>query len=71
VTVRGGRIGPNVTLEAGTTAEGCQIENTVVGPQAVLEDVRLHDSIIGGHALIRSIAGSLSVTDHSVVDGSD
>lgn len=71
VSVRGGRIGPNVTLEAGASAVDCQIQNTVVGAQAVLEDARLHDSIIGGHAQIRSVAGSLSVTDHSLVDGSD
>jgi glucose-1-phosphate thymidylyltransferase len=70
VTVRGGRIGPNVTLEAGASAEGCHIENTVVGQRAVLKDARLRDSIIGGHARISSVAGSLSVTDHSVVEGS-
>jgi glucose-1-phosphate thymidylyltransferase len=70
VTVRGGRIGPNVTLERGTTAEDCHIENTVVGPGATLRSARLHDSIIGGHAQVTSVAGSLSVTDHSVVAGS-
>jgi len=70
VTVKGGRIGPNVTLEAGTTAEGCEIANSVVGAGAVLKDARLHDSIIGAHAHVSSIAGSLSVTDHSLVSGS-
>jgi glucose-1-phosphate thymidylyltransferase len=70
VTVRGGRIGPNVTLEEGTSVEECTIENTVVGPHAVLRGSRLHDSIIGGHAHITAVAGSLSVTDHSLVAGS-
>jgi glucose-1-phosphate thymidylyltransferase len=70
VTVRGGRIGPNVTLEAGTTAERCELRDTVVGPHAVLEDARLHDSIVGGYSRVSSTSGSLLVTDHSVVAGS-
>jgi glucose-1-phosphate thymidylyltransferase len=69
VRVKGGRIGPNVTLETGAVAEGCEIRNTVVGSKAVLRNARLHDSIVGAHAHITSMAGSLSVTDHSLVDG--
>jgi glucose-1-phosphate thymidylyltransferase len=70
VTVKGGRIGPNVTLEEGTTVENCRVEHTVVGPGAVLQDSDLRDSIIGGHARIASVVGRLSVTDHSTVVGS-
>lgn len=70
VTVRGGRIGPNVTLEAGATVDGCELKHVVVGPGAELKDVRLHDSLIGAHAVVSSVAGSLSVTDHSLVAGS-
>jgi len=70
VKVRGGRVGPNVTLEEGTVVEGCELENTVVGARAVLTKARLRDSIIGAHAEITSVSGSLSVTDHSLVDGS-
>jgi glucose-1-phosphate thymidylyltransferase len=70
VSVKGGRIGPNVTLEAGTVVEGCEIVNSVVGAGAVLTDSRLSDSIIGGHAQVSSVDGSLSVTDHSLVSGS-
>lgn len=69
VVVRGGRIGPNVTLERGSRAEACELSNTVVGPEASLLRSRLHDSIIGGHASVADVAGSLLVTDHSVVSG--
>jgi glucose-1-phosphate thymidylyltransferase len=69
VKVRGGRIGPNVTLEQGTVADGCQLQHTVVGPHAVLERARLHDSIVGGHARVSDASGMLLVTDHSVVEG--
>ncbi len=69
VVVKGGRIGPNVTLEAGSTAIDCDIEHTIVGPEAKLERSQLRRSIIGAHARIRHAQGSLLVTDHSVVDG--
>jgi glucose-1-phosphate thymidylyltransferase len=69
VTVSGGRVGPNVTLEAGSTVTGCELSGCVVGPEGVLEDSRLRDSIIGGHVQIRGVEGSLSVADWSVVDG--
>jgi glucose-1-phosphate thymidylyltransferase len=69
VKVSGGRIGPNVTLEAGTVATDCDLRDTVVGPEATLERAKLHDSIVGGHAQISDVAGVLLVTDHSVVAG--
>jgi glucose-1-phosphate thymidylyltransferase len=69
VKVRGGRLGPNVTLEEGTVADGCTLQHTVVGPHAVLEGANLHDSIIGGYARVTDTSGVLLVTDHSVVEG--
>ena len=67
--VRGGRIGPNVTLESGVSAFHCELEHTVVGPNAKLERSRLRQSIIGGYSSVRDAVGSLLVTNHSVVDG--
>jgi len=69
VTVRGGRVGPNVTLEAGATVEECMIRDTVVGPGAQLRHSDLRDSIVGGHAFVTGVRGTLSVTDHSLVAG--
>ena len=69
VVVRGGRVGPNVTLEAGTTVLQCELAHTVVGPDATLERSRLHDSIIGARAQVTETSGKLLVTDHSVVVG--
>lgn len=68
VVVKGGRIGPNVTLEKGTRAEDCELSHTVVGPHSVLEKARLTNSLVGGHAVIKGVSGSLMVTDHSVVE---
>ena len=71
VQIRGGRIGPDVTLEAGTRVENSQIRNSVIGADAVLENVDLRDSLVGARAVLRGMTGSLSVTDDSVVQGRD
>ncbi|HSM59260.1 MAG TPA: sugar phosphate nucleotidyltransferase [Longimicrobiales bacterium] len=68
VVVKGGRIGPNVTLEKGARLDSCEVRDSVVGPGARLERVRLHDSLVGGHAVLRGARGTVFVTDHSVVD---
>jgi glucose-1-phosphate thymidylyltransferase len=68
VTVRGGVVGPNVTLEEGAEVVDCEIEHTVVGPHAVLARSKLRHSIVGGHARISSCSGAFLVTDHSVVE---
>ena len=68
VVVKGGRIGPNVTLEEGARIVNCRIQDAVVGPHAVLENATLRHSLIGGHAVVKGISGTLLVTDHSVVE---
>jgi glucose-1-phosphate thymidylyltransferase len=69
VSVSGGRIGPNVTLERGAKVVDCEIEHTVVGANAVLERSKVRHSIIGASARITSSSGTFLVTDHSVVEG--
>ena len=68
VVVRRGRIGPNVTLEKGARVENCTIQDAVVGPDAILKNATLRHSLIGGHAVVTGISGTLLVTDHSVVE---
>ena len=69
VVVRGGRIGPNVTLEEGARVEESEISDSVVGPGAELIHAKLRHSLVGGHAVVKHVAGTLLVTDHSVVEG--
>ena len=70
VLVRGGRIGPNVTLEEGAVVEDCYLEHTVVGSGAALKSSRLKHSIVGRQASVTLIDGSISVTDHTVISSS-
>ena len=67
--VRGGKIGPNVTVEAGAIVEESEVRNSVVGADARLLRVRIHDSLVGDGATVSDFSGSLRVTDHSTLIG--
>ncbi|MDX1645528.1 MAG: sugar phosphate nucleotidyltransferase [Longimicrobiales bacterium] len=69
VEIRGGSIGPNVTLEGGVSAHDCEIRDAVVGPHARLRSVRLHDSLVGSHAEVARFSGSALLADHTVIEG--
>jgi glucose-1-phosphate thymidylyltransferase len=67
VVVKGGSIGPNVTLEKGARVDGSTLRDTIVGAGARIDSSELHDSLVGGHAFVEGFKGSLSVADHSEV----
>jgi glucose-1-phosphate thymidylyltransferase len=69
VEVRGSVLGPNVTLEKGAKVFDSTLRDCIVGPGTEIRGAKLHDSFIGGQALIRNVAGVLSVGDHSEVLG--
>lgn len=62
-------VGPNVTLERGARVTGSRVRDSIVGVEAVLEDVDLHDSLVGCRAVVRGFRGRLSVADDSEVVG--
>jgi len=62
-------IGPNVTIERGTRVSRSRLRNCIIGPEAVLEEVDLRDSLVGGRAVVRSFSGRLNVADDSEVVG--
>jgi glucose-1-phosphate thymidylyltransferase len=69
VVVKGGTIGPNVTLEKGAAVEAAVLRDTIVGAGAHVSDSELHDSLVGANARVQGFTGALSVADHSEVLG--
>ncbi len=65
--VRGGRIGPNVTVGRGSEVTDSTLEDVIVGEEAVIEGATLHDSLVGSFSHVRGFRGSLSVADDSEV----
>jgi len=65
VTIERSEIGPNVSLEQGTTVADSTIRNTIVGRDARLTRVRLDGAMIGNAVIAEGLAGTASLGDHS------
>jgi len=68
-TVEGSRIGPNVSVGAGSSVRGCTLRDTIVGESTILEGCDLADSIVGDHAVLRGVQGKVSAGDHTEIEG--
>jgi glucose-1-phosphate thymidylyltransferase len=69
VALESATIGPNVTIEAGSSVRSSSLRDCIIGREAVIEDCELHDSVIGDRAVIRGVTGSVSIAADSVVEG--
>lgn len=69
VVLEDAEIGPNVTIDAGSTVRGSRIRNTIIGERTRIEGSEIYDSLIGNDVVIRGVRGSVSLADHSEVSG--
>ncbi|MBA3345956.1 MAG: NTP transferase domain-containing protein [Gemmatimonadales bacterium] len=60
-------IGPNVSLESGTTVTDSRLRNTIVGRDARLAGVVLDGSLLGNGVVAEGLWGSATLGDHSEV----
>ena len=67
--VRGGRIGPNVTVGRDSRIFDSVLRDVIVGHDSTLERSDLHDSLLGNHVQLRGVKGQFSLGDHSEVIG--
>ncbi|MEP6572914.1 MAG: sugar phosphate nucleotidyltransferase [Gemmatimonadota bacterium] len=71
VTIERSTIGPNVTLEAGTTVSDSTLAHTIVGQKGTIRKSRLHHSMLGDRVSIEGMNGSITVGDDSEVSGKE
>ena len=67
VEIRGGKIGPNVTIGRGSKVENSVLRDVIVGEGSRIAGSELHDSLLGSHVDVRGVKGQLSVADHSEI----
>ncbi len=65
VRIERSTIGPNVSIEKGSSILDSTLAHTTVGQSSQLTGVRLVQSLIGSHVRLRDFAGSASLADHS------
>ena len=67
VTLRNAKLGPNVSVAAGSVIENSTLRDTIVGSKSRIVNTTLTGSLIGDEVVIEGFAGSASVGDHSEI----
>ncbi|CAN5211991.1 sugar phosphate nucleotidyltransferase [soil metagenome] len=67
VTISGSEIGPNVSVEAGTTIKNSTLKNSIVQGDALLDGCDLEGSTIGNHTEVHGAKGEIHIGDHSIL----
>ncbi|HEX2780394.1 MAG TPA: sugar phosphate nucleotidyltransferase [Gemmatimonadaceae bacterium] len=67
VTIRNSRVGPNVSLGKGTTVDGCELRDTIVGEKSSLRNAKLVNSMLGDSVVVEGVTGELTIGDHAEV----
>jgi glucose-1-phosphate thymidylyltransferase len=61
------KIGPNVSIGAGTKIDGSELRDTIVGTKATITRSKLANSLVGDEAVVEGVNGEMTVSDHSEV----
>ncbi|SRR5579883_1925191 len=69
VAIRGSRVGPNVSIGAGTVVEDSELRDTIVGLHARVRRAHLTNSLVGDHVVLDGVRGEVTVGDHSEIRG--
>lgn len=64
------RVGPNVSLGAGTVVDGSTLRDTIVGRGSRIARSTLANSLIGDEAVVEGVQGELTVGDNSEIRSS-
>lgn len=68
-TIARSTIGPNVTLEAGSTVTDSTVRDSIIGARATIAGCALHEAMLGDDVTVRGFRGSASLGSHSTVEG--
>jgi glucose-1-phosphate thymidylyltransferase len=67
VTLTASRVGPNVSLGAGSIVDGSTVRDAVIGEKARIERSDIFNSIIGNSVIIAGVKGEVTIGDDSEV----
>jgi glucose-1-phosphate thymidylyltransferase len=70
VTLKGSRVGPNVSVGEGSVIEDSEISHSIVGSGARISKSKVKNSLIGDGALLEGVNGEVTLGDHSEVKAS-
>ena len=70
VTLKKSKIGPNVSIGAGSVLDGTSISHSIVGTNATIRKSILKNSLVGDDAVIEGVKGEVTLGDNSEVRAS-
>jgi glucose-1-phosphate thymidylyltransferase len=70
VTLRKSKVGPNVSIGAGSVLENAEVSNSIVGSNAKISKSVLRNSLVGDGTVVVGVNGEMTVGDHSEVHAS-
>lgn len=70
VTLRKSKVGPNVSIGAGTVVDGSEISNSIIGSKAKVTASVLRNSLVGDEVVIEGLRGEVTIGDHAEVHAS-
>ena len=70
VTLKKSKVGPNVSIGAGSVIDGSEVSNSIVGSNAKITKSVVRNSLIGDDTILEGVKGELTVGDHSEVRAS-
>jgi glucose-1-phosphate thymidylyltransferase len=70
VTLKKSKIGPNVSIGAGSVLDGTEISHSIVGSNAKITKSVLKNSLVGDDAVLEGVKGEVTLGDHSEVRAS-
>jgi glucose-1-phosphate thymidylyltransferase len=70
VTLRKSKVGPNVSIGAGSVLDSVEISHSIVGAKANLKKSVLRNSLIGNDTIVEGVDGEVTLGDNSEVHAS-
>ena len=70
VAISKSKVGPNVSIGAGSVIENTEVSNSIVGANARISKAVLRNSLIGDDTVVEGVNGEMTVGDHSEVRAS-
>ena len=67
VRLENSTIGPNVSIESGSSVVNSTLRHTIVGANTKISGASLSDSLIGDNVVLDGASGAVSVGDHSEI----
>lgn len=67
VTLKKSKVGPNVSIGAGSVLDGSEISNSIVGSNAKISKSVLKNSLVGDDTVLDGVKGEVTIGDHSEV----